>query len=156
MIRRYVDPKRWYTCPPTQLNCSITRKTEMWSFTALKTSNPKQNYCLYATSLPIGVWLPPDRSETVSAISSGMQSNTEIILTGAEVSAWRPAFRVCTVSQPGGPLSYLRMGRTIAQAAARVRTRVRSCGQSGTGPGFLRLLRFPLPIGISATRCVLR
>jgi hypothetical protein len=49
-------------------------------------------------------------------------------------------------------------GRAIAQAvsrqlptaAARIRARVRSCGicggQSGTGAGFLRVLRFPLPI----------
>jgi hypothetical protein len=51
-------------------------------------------------------------------------------------------------------------GRTIAQAvsrrlptaAARVRARVWSCGicggQSGAGAGFLRVLRFPLPIRI--------
>jgi hypothetical protein len=51
-------------------------------------------------------------------------------------------------------------GRPIAQAvsrwlptaAARVRARVRSCrisgGQSGAGAGFLRVLRFPLPIFI--------
>jgi hypothetical protein len=36
--------------------------------------------------------------------------------------------------------------------AARVHTRVRSCwicgGRSGTGAGFLIVLRFPLPIGI--------
>jgi hypothetical protein len=54
-------------------------------------------------------------------------------------------------------------GRAIAQAvsrrlptaAARVRFQVRSCGicdeQSGTGAGFLRVLRFPLPILISPT-----
>jgi hypothetical protein len=54
----------------------------------------------------------------------------------------------------------LEMGRAIAQAisrrfptaAARVRAWVRSCGicggQSGTGEGFLRVLRFPLPIHI--------
>jgi hypothetical protein len=52
------------------------------------------------------------------------------------------------------------LGRTIAQAvsrwlptaAARVRARVWSCGiyggQSGAGAGFLRVLRFPLPIFI--------
>jgi hypothetical protein len=51
-------------------------------------------------------------------------------------------------------------GRAIAQevspwlptAAARVRARVWSCGicggQSGIGSGFLRVLRFPLPICI--------
>jgi hypothetical protein len=53
-----------------------------------------------------------------------------------------------------------RFGRAIAQAvsrwlptaAARVQTRARSSGicgrQSGTGAGFLRVLRFPLPIFI--------
>jgi hypothetical protein len=52
------------------------------------------------------------------------------------------------------------VGRAVAQAvslwlptaAARVGTRGRSCGicgaQSGTGVGFLRVLRFPLPIFI--------
>jgi hypothetical protein len=54
-------------------------------------------------------------------------------------------------------LSGIDSGRAIAQevsrwlptAAARVRARVWSCGicggQSGTGAGFLRVLRFPLP-----------
>jgi hypothetical protein len=45
---------------------------------------------------------------------------------------------------------YVRGGRTIA--AVRVQTRVLSCGicggQSGAGAGFLRVLRFPLPIFI--------
>jgi hypothetical protein len=54
----------------------------------------------------------------------------------------------------------LNLGRAIAQAvshwfptaAARVRARVWSCaicgGQSGAGVGFLRVLRFPLPVFI--------
>jgi hypothetical protein len=55
------------------------------------------------------------------------------------------------------------LGRAIAQAVsrwlstavARVRARVWSCGicggQSGAGAGFLRVLRFPLPIFIPPT-----
>jgi hypothetical protein len=55
------------------------------------------------------------------------------------------------------------MGRAIAQAvsrwlptaAVRVRSQVRSCGifggQSGTEAGFLRVLRFHLPILIPPT-----
>jgi hypothetical protein len=55
------------------------------------------------------------------------------------------------------------LGRAIAQAvsrrlptaAARVRAQVRSCGicggQRGTGIGFLRVLRFPLPVLIPPT-----
>jgi hypothetical protein len=55
------------------------------------------------------------------------------------------------------------LGRAMAQAvshrlptaAARVLAQVRSCGicggQGGTGAGFLRILRFPLPILIPPT-----
>jgi hypothetical protein len=60
------------------------------------------------------------------------------------------------------PVSTRGVGRAIAQAvsrrhptaAARVRAHVRSCGicgQCGTGAGFLRVLRFPLPILIPPT-----
>jgi hypothetical protein len=41
------------------------------------------------------------------------------------------------------------VSRRLPIAASRVRAQVRSCGvcgQSGTGAGFLRVLRFPLPI----------
>jgi hypothetical protein len=56
---------------------------------------------------------------------------------------------------------YPRLGRVISQAvsrrlptaADRVRAQLKSCGicggQSGTGTGFLRVLRFPLPILIT-------
>jgi hypothetical protein len=61
------------------------------------------------------------------------------------------------------PCVTLYVGRAIAQAvsrrrptaAARVRAKVSSCGicgvQSGTGVGFLRVLRFPLPVLIPLT-----
>jgi hypothetical protein len=47
------------------------------------------------------------------------------------------------------------VSRWLPTAAARVRSQVRSCGtfggQSGTGAGFLRVLRFPMPILIPPT-----
>jgi hypothetical protein len=48
------------------------------------------------------------------------------------------------------------VSRRLAIAAARVRSLNKSCGicggQSGTGAGYLRVLRFPLPI-IYSTNC---
>jgi hypothetical protein len=67
------------------------------------------------------------------------------------------------VERPGMKLLVLIEGRATAQAvsrrlptaAVRVQFQVRSCGicggQSGTGAGFLRVLRFPLPILIPPT-----
>jgi hypothetical protein len=47
------------------------------------------------------------------------------------------------------------VSRRLLTATARVRAQVRSCGvcggQSGTGAGFLRVLRFPLPVLIPPT-----
>jgi hypothetical protein len=47
------------------------------------------------------------------------------------------------------------VSRRLPNAAARIRAQVRLCGicggQSGTEAGFLRVLRFPLPIFVSLT-----
>jgi hypothetical protein len=55
----------------------------------------------------------------------------------------------------GGRAIAQAVGRRLPTAAARVRAQVRSCGicggQSSTVAGFLRVLRFPLPILIPLT-----
>jgi hypothetical protein len=55
---------------------------------------------------------------------------------------------------PGGRAIAQAVSRQVPTAAARVRAHVRSCGicggQIGTGAGFLRVLRFPLPMLIPA------
>jgi hypothetical protein len=59
--------------------------------------------------------------------------------------------RNCATSREGRPVAQA-VSRLLPTAAARVQTRVWSCGicggQSGAGTGFLRVLRFPLPIFI--------
>jgi hypothetical protein len=64
-----------------------------------------------------------------------------------------PEFKVLLVSmRHGGRAIAQAVSRWLPTAAARVRARVCSCGicggQSGAGLGFLRVLRFPLPIFI--------
>jgi hypothetical protein len=56
------------------------------------------------------------------------------------------------VSSPQGRAIVQAVSHRLPTAAARFRALVRSCGgQSGTGTGFLRVLRFPLPILIPPT-----
>jgi hypothetical protein len=58
----------------------------------------------------------------------------------------------CQYTLQDGHVIAQAVSRRLPIAAARVRARVRSCGicggQSGTGAGFLQVLRFPLPIRI--------
>jgi hypothetical protein len=69
------------------------------------------------------------------------------------VSAWRPAVLTlvsCGVTQSKGRAIPQAVCRRLATAPALVRGHIRLCGicggRSGTGAGFLRVLRFPLPI----------
>jgi hypothetical protein len=59
------------------------------------------------------------------------------------------------ISGPGGRAIAHAISRRLPTAAAWVRPQVRSCGirggRSGIGAGFLRVLRFPLPVLIPPT-----
>jgi hypothetical protein len=75
-----------------------------------------------------------------------------------QISAWRSAVLTlvsCGVTQSKGRAIAQVVSRRLPTAAAWFRTNVRSCGicgvQSGTGTGFLRVLRLPLPIPIPPT-----
>jgi hypothetical protein len=62
------------------------------------------------------------------------------------------SFYCVIMTQTWGPRHIQAVSRWLPTAAARVRARIWSCGicggQSGAGAGFLRVLRFPLPIFI--------
>jgi Ni,Fe-hydrogenase I cytochrome b subunit len=64
---------------------------------------------------------------------------------------FRNYFQECSNSNAGRAIAQA-VSRRLPTAAARVQARVRSyaiCGEeSGTGAGFLQVLRFPLPIRI--------
>jgi hypothetical protein len=63
--------------------------------------------------------------------------------------------RICVTVGLGRALTQA-VGRRLSTEAARIRARFKSCGmyggQSGTGAGFLPVLRFPLPL-IHCTNC---
>jgi hypothetical protein len=79
---------------------------------------------------------------------------TAVLAASGDPAAVPPPRGHLELSQVRGYTSHSKFtqtgGRAIAQAVSRrVRAQVRSCaicgGRSGTGAGFLRVLRFPLP-----------
>jgi hypothetical protein len=87
-----------------------------------------------------------------------IKKNTETLIEaskegGQEVIAEKTRYMLLSRHQNAGHKD--RVSRRLPTAAARVRAQVRSCGisggQNGSGAGFIRVLRFPLPILISPT-----
>jgi hypothetical protein len=75
--------------------------------------------------------------------------------TGTFILKWFHKRRIWHLAQAKGLTIAQAVSRRLPIAAAQVRTQVWSCGicgrQSGTGAGFHRVLRFPLPIFIPPT-----
>jgi hypothetical protein len=69
-------------------------------------------------------------------------------------SLQRTMFKYRVIFNLGRAIAHA-VSRWLPTAAVQVRSQVRSCGicggESGTGEGFLRVLRFPLPILIPPT-----
>jgi hypothetical protein len=115
--------------------------------------NMRQDVCQYMDWTPAARFFEMTRS--FLAVSSLKFFACSFSITRQEIHAYHnfgnfACFYLITSALQDTWMTVQGLRRLVSNAAARVRSQVKSCGicgvQSGTGVGFHRLRRFPLPI----------
>jgi hypothetical protein len=137
-----------YPTSGTGLPSVIIQKTEIWSGYLLLFAWHGETESLSATATNDPIVPSPMLDERMEQSLEGCWQGQRY--NGNTRVFWKYLYLIsldCAIAQA--------VSRRLPNAAARVRAQVRSCeicgGQSGTGAGFLQVLRFLLPIFIPPT-----